>query len=101
MKREVLEETGLSTLVVRKLGERDYKSEPKLKHRKSLIVYLLRSTDQRFQVTLSKEHDGYRWVAYSDVNSVFGLGDLMGGIVREYFESDSRAHSSEQKNSHV
>ena len=88
IKREVLEETGLSTLVVRKLSERDYQSDSRLKHRKSLIVYLLRPTDERSQVTLSKEHDEYRWITRSDLNDVFGPGDLMGGILREYFESN-------------
>jgi len=88
VKREVMEETGLSTSAVRKLGERDYQSEPRLKYRKFLIVYLLRPTDQKFQVTLSPEHDEYRWITCAELSSVFGSGDLMGGILQEYFESN-------------
>ena len=86
-----MEETGLSTSVVRKLGERDYQKEPRLKHRKSLIVYLLRPTDESFQITLSKEHDECLWITRSDLSSVFGPGDLMGGILQEYFESSLTA----------
>jgi len=88
IRREVLEETGLSASVVRRLGDKDYRSEPKLKARKSLIVYLLKPTDERFQVILSREHDEYQWITHADLGRVFDPGDLMGEILREYFESN-------------
>ena len=94
VRREVLEETGISTSVARILGAKSYLVEGGKKHT-ILIVYLLRPQGNSFQVTLSKEHDDYAWVGRSDLERVFRTGvlpetskpDLIQEIIREYFDS--------------
>lgn len=88
IRREVLEETGLRASVVRSLGERSYLPGSGAED-KTLIVYLLRSVSDNFRITLSEEHDEYRWVEDSDLGKVFGQGDLMGNVIHEYFMSTS------------
>ncbi|MGP8125785.1 MAG: NUDIX domain-containing protein [Nitrososphaerales archaeon] len=88
--REVLEETGLHTTIVKTLGSRGYILDPDSgKRDKILIVYLLRVAKGGFRITLSKEHDEYRWVSDSDLGGIFGSGDLMRSVIHEYFTSDS------------
>ena len=94
--REVREETGLTTSVVRILSVRPY-TDGLGGNRPILIVFLLRLKDDQGQVRLSEEHDEYRWVERSELDSVFREGqhlqtsdpDLIRGIIQEYFESDS------------
>jgi len=94
--REVLEETGLPTSVVRILSVRPYTNRPG-QNQPILITFLLRLKDAQGHVKLSEEHDEYRWVERSELDSVFREGqhlqtsdpDLIRGIIQEYFESDS------------
>ena len=84
IRREVLEETGLNTAVVRALGERAYLPRSG-KQGKVLKAYLLKVTDGEPRIRLSGEHDEYRWVSDEDLAEVFGPGDLMRTVVHEYF----------------
>ena len=94
VKREVLEETGIYTSVIRILSAKSYLVEGGKKHT-ILIVYLLRPLGDSLHVTLSKEHDDFTWVGSSDLEKVFRTGvlpetskpDLIQEIIREYFES--------------
>ncbi len=87
---EVLEETGLRASVVRTIGSRSYLLDPDSgKQDKILIVYVLRVTEGGFKITLSEEHDEYRWVSDSELGGIFGSGDLMRNIIHEYFISES------------
>ncbi len=85
IRREVLEETGLRAVVVRSLGTRGYALSDSGEEDKALVVFLLRTTARK--VRLSKEHDEYRWVSESSLTEVFGEGDLIGMILRDYFTS--------------
>ena len=86
IRREALEKTGLHTTIVRTLGSRSYLVDPHSgRQDKTLIVYLLKVTDGKFGISLSKEHDKYRWVSDLDLGEIFGSGDLMRGIIHEYF----------------
>lgn len=87
IRREVLEETGLRTSVVRKLGTRSYLQSNPTKKDKTLVTYLLK-VEGDFRITLSKEHDEYRWVPDSDLKDIFGPSDLMRRVIHEYFTSD-------------
>lgn len=90
IRREVLEETGLHTSIVRPLGSRTHLLDPDSgKQDKVLIVYLLSVTKGGFRITLSEEHDEFRWVSDSDLEGIFGSGDLMRSVIHEYFVSDS------------
>ena len=86
--REVLEETGLRTSIVKKLGSRSYILNPQSgQHGKTLVVFLLRALDDSFKITLSEEHDGYCWVSDSDLGKAFGPHDLMRSVIHDYFKS--------------
>jgi 8-oxo-dGTP diphosphatase len=85
--REVLEETGLHVRVVQILGSKNYMLNPDTGERnKVMIVYLLRSIGS-LECRLSSEHDEFRWVPVSEVDKIFGPNDLMGDVIRLYFES--------------
>ena len=93
--REMLEETGLRTLIVRKLGSRSYVLNPRSGERdKTLVVFLLRTTGRNSKIALSEEHDGYRWVSDSDLGEVFGPHDLMRSVIHDYFSSVSSLGST-------
>jgi isopentenyl-diphosphate delta-isomerase type 1 len=86
--REVREETGMETVVVRSLGSRSYLQNPHSgKHDKTMIVFLLRVAGG-LNIHLSSEHDAFRWVVESDLDGVFSPNDLMGSVIREYFEPE-------------
>jgi 8-oxo-dGTP pyrophosphatase MutT (NUDIX family) len=86
----VLEETGLHTSIVNRLGSRSYLLDPDSgEHDKTMVVFLLRAEDGGFRITLSEEHDEYRWVSDSDLGGIFGSDDLMRSVIHEYFISDS------------
>lgn len=92
--REVLEETGLRTSIVRKLGSRSYILNSRSgEHDKTLVVFVLR-VDGGSKITLSEEHDGYRWVSNSDLEKVFGPHDLMRNVIHDYFSPVSSRGSS-------
>jgi 8-oxo-dGTP pyrophosphatase MutT (NUDIX family) len=90
VKREVLEETGLHTSIVRRLGSRSYLLDPDSGEQdKTMVVFLLRVEHEGLRITLSEEHDEYRWVSDSDLGGIFGSDDLMRSVIHEYFISDS------------
>jgi 8-oxo-dGTP diphosphatase len=90
IKREVSEETGLRTSIVRRLGSRSYLRDPDSgENDKTMIVFLLRVDDGGLGITLSREHDEYRWVSDADLGGIFGPDDLMRSVIHEYFVSDS------------
>jgi 8-oxo-dGTP diphosphatase len=82
--REVLEETGLDASIVRKLGTRNYILSDSGEKDKTMVVYLLKVRGN-LDITLSNEHDEYRWVSDSGLDGIFGRSDLMRDIIHEYF----------------
>ena len=87
--REVREETGLETEIVLSLGSRSYVLNPDSgKRDKIMMVYLLRDSGDQ-EVSLSDEHDSFRWVSDSELGEVFGPDDLMKNVVQDYFRSAS------------
>jgi len=85
--REVLEETGLQVSAVRSMGTRSYVLSDTGTNDKLLISFILKVEEGVFDVTLSEEHDFFRWVSDSDLDEIFEEGDLMGRIIHEYFSS--------------
>ena len=84
--REVFEETGLHVTIVRPLGSMNYLMDPDSgKQDKVMMVYLLKVAGNT-EVHLSGELDEYRWVSYPQLDGTFGLDDLMGKVVHQYFE---------------
>ena len=86
--REVFEETGLRTSVVRKLGTRNYVLSGSGKNDKALVVYLLQVHGES-EVILSREHDEYRWISDPELAAIFRPDDLMRIIIHDYFMTAS------------
>ena len=82
--REDLEETGLDSSLIRELATRSYILSDSGKKDKMMVVYLLK-VNGSLSITLSDEHDEYRWVSDSDLDEIFGQKDLMREIIHEFF----------------
>lgn len=68
--REVGEETGLKTIIVKLISCRSYLSKNNTQHNIELF-YLLSILDSNLKIKLSDEHDHYLWVDENNVHETY------------------------------
>jgi 8-oxo-dGTP pyrophosphatase MutT (NUDIX family) len=87
VKREVMEETGLSIAVVRPIDIEEFTREDRPNVRAVEITYLC-STEHGEKITLdAREHDAYAWVDESDAAKLDPVSDLTKRKIEKIFAS--------------
>jgi 8-oxo-dGTP diphosphatase len=67
LKREVMEECGLSVKILKLLAVHDfYLGEIQVFE----ITFLSKVTDDKYEVKLSSEHTDYKWISFKDTSSL-------------------------------
>jgi 8-oxo-dGTP pyrophosphatase MutT (NUDIX family) len=82
--REFKEETGLDVIPVKSYKIYTYLSHNNLRHTVE-IVYLVKLTNDNLKVTLSDEHDDFKWIDSSEIDS-YKISEEMIDNLKKGFE---------------